>query len=372
MSVRCVVYYESIHRYGGVPDVLKHLVADIVDWGDLEVVVSDFEALYRVSRTYGAAELMEYAGAAHRCDLAVYVPSVRVWRDICSARRNKSAGAIVVLIPWGLLSRQQSRGNWSGGRLPRLFKRVIGVAMRVAWSVLVDYYWVFSKEEAADSGLPAHKCVEIPLGHPHNDLARSLEGKARESWFTVAAQQAIAFIGRGVWETKGLRYLADLSARPAASRFRWPCYVSMLDDDFRAALREGRGGRLEVVEGVVGAGLTVVLRESAAVATLPKAPAPLRALHEALYGGTPVICGPHAYMGGFAMRLEREGISSAVCILKQEARSEDVFASLPLPPEQRVMLAEAAQRILSPRTVGTWFGKWLRSPRSPCSFYGDV
>jgi hypothetical protein len=370
-----VFSYNNISKPGGIPRVLKRLISDFGNYGDGSVrfLAHDLNSYYQVQpgKDAGVDQLLPHPRPdSGEILLHVILPWGPYHRIITKMLQARLSGRKLVIWPWGLFCRQQVAANWNGGHTPLWIKRLVVGLVKFVSLRLADGFFVFSHSEIEDSNLDSDKCIILMMGRPATNLMASETINNTEN--SGYSNDLISYIGRGLWKEKGIDTIVNLAATDFGAPRKFHFFISSKSADFDWHQSKTNASNLIWRTDVMGADLLPWLLRSSAFITVNGNPAPLQAVYEALYTGTPVIVRREAMMDGFRFVFESLGFPDVVHVVTEDDLTTGNIRSPDLTPGERAQIARISRRIMDPTGFSAWFHGWVSAPQFPANYYASV
>ena len=374
MKKSVLFYCNHIHANLGVPGVYQALISDLSGYGneDLTVYGSDYHKFYsfRWSKD-GSIKKTEVSPANLRNpDTVVFSAFDPLRFMLPAALKWKIAKSTICFWSWGYHTRQQCQGNWEGGKAPLWAKKIATKVKRFGMAPLVSHYFVSGKAEREDSGLPEAKCLQMPMGRPQSAILDAADETPPQE--TSFSNEILSYIGRGVWESKGVRNIVEYSKSPNGRAWEYHFLVSAQENGFHERIKETQAENLHWNFEVRGAGNLPWLQKSAAFLTINLNPTQIRTPYEALYAGTPIVVCRECYMDGFAEVFRTQGLPDCVQIVSREDLVSKAFEIVVIAEEDRRKQMKIMRKVLDRDYFSKWLSTWLMEPKTPASYYSAV
>lgn len=370
-----VFSYNNICKPGGIPRVLKRLISDFGTHGDgsIRFLAHDLSAYYEVQTgENGEDDRLVPHPTPNTGEILLHVilPWGSYFRIFLEMLRIKLKGRRLVVWPWGLFCRQQAAANWNGGRTPPWIKKLVTGCVKFVSLRLADGFFVFSRSEVEDSNLDPNRCVILMMGRPATNLLASEAVDIIES--SDYSNELISYIGRGLWKEKGIDAIVSLASSDFGTSRNFHFFISSKSSNFDQHHAESSTTNLVWKTDVMGADLLPWLLRSSAFITVNGNPAPLQAVYEALYTGTPVIVRREAMMDGFQSVFESQGLHDVVQVVTEDDLTTGNINSSGLSPKERAQVSRISRRIMDPASFSSWFRDWVSAPQFPANYYASV
>ena len=375
MNASVIFHCNYLSANIGIPGVNQSVIADLLKYGDssLSVYGSDYKNYYQFM--WAEDGITIETREIDRADMVA--PTFAMFTGFDSVRRMfsemiqwRQKGCHIGFWNWGYLTKQQSNGSWSTGKVPLWLKRCAIFVTRKMMAPLVDYYVVAGNSEREDSNLNSSQCLLMPMGRPQSAICRECD--TIDAAAVEYRDESLTYIGRGNWETKGVGNIVHyaLSEKGENQRFRF--FISSKQEGFDDQVHAHEASNMEWYDDVFGKDNLPWLQKSKAFMTINVNPIQLRTPYEALYAGTPIVMYREGYMDGFKSILDAQGLHDAVQIIEPEEIESASFEAAPLIAKDRVKLAETMHVVLNAKEFSEWFAAWLKNPTGSASYYEHI
>ncbi len=367
-----IISYSDIGKPGGLPEVLKRLVADLSRYGNNESTyfLHDFKEYYRLDQSGFISEID--ANEIDGVPIYVTIPWVSPLKMLRHLTRRRMNGEINLIWPWGMFCRQQYQRHWNEGKKPLFLKKIYILTLKRLCLFLSEGFMMHSSEEAEFSGIPLSKCALVTMGRPPSKILDDLEGDSGTSKIEEFSNDHFSFVGRGQYHEKGISKITTFAASPTGKKKKFRFFCSTCDPETQKHI-EAADAPNEIWD-FKSSSLSLVpyLRSSQAYITVSDNPIQLRTPYEVLCLGTPVITQAESMMEGMQRMFARAGFPGAIQIVDPVSFEEGNFEPPEMRPAERMAMAQVACALLHPKPFAEWLDNWLGSPRFPADFYSDA